>query len=61
MFETLQKFVNDEEIPAATTFDLESEGVGYSESGGAVDDIKAQLDELKAKIVSGEITVPTTP
>jgi basic membrane protein A len=61
VFETLQKFVNDEEIPAQTVFDLESGGVGYSTSGGFVTDIEPQLEELKEKIVSGEITVPTTP
>jgi basic membrane protein A len=43
------------------TFDLSNDGVGYATSGGYVDDISSQLDELKAKIVSGEITVPTTP
>jgi basic membrane protein A len=61
VYETLQKFVNGEEIPAETVFDLESGGVGYSTSGGQVDDIVPQLEELKAKVVSGEITVPTTP
>lgn len=61
VFETLQKFVEDEEIPAETVFDLESGGVGYSTSGDFVTDIEPQLEELKEQIVSGEITVPTTP
>ncbi len=39
-------------------YNLEKDGVGYSTSGGKVDDIKNQLEEYKAKIVSGEITVP---
>jgi basic membrane protein A len=43
------------------TFDLERDGVGYSTSGGFVDDIKAQLDDYKTKIVNGTITVPTAP
>jgi basic membrane protein A len=38
-------------------YDLEQGGVDYSTSGGQVDDIKAQLDEYKQKIVSGEIEV----
>ncbi|QKW40933.1 BMP family ABC transporter substrate-binding protein [Actinomadura sp. NAK00032] len=42
-----------------TTYDLKNDGVGYATSGGNVDDIKAKLDEFKAKIVSGEIKVPT--
>jgi basic membrane protein A len=41
--------------------DLKSDGVGYSTSGGLVDDIKTKLDEYKAKIISGEIVVPTKP
>ncbi len=45
----------------ATTFDLKSGGVDYATTGGKVDDIKAQLDALKAKIISGEIKVPSTP
>jgi len=61
VFETLEKFVNGEEIPAQTVFDLSTEGVGYSTSGGFVEDIAPQLEELKAQIVSGEITVPTEP
>jgi basic membrane protein A len=40
---------------------LKRDGVGYSESGGFVADIKSQLEDLKAKIISGEIKVPTAP
>ncbi|GAA1810595.1 BMP family ABC transporter substrate-binding protein [Actinomadura chokoriensis] len=54
--------VADGSFKAGTkTYDLSNDGVGYSTSGGNVDDIKAKLDELKAKIVSGEIKVPTKP
>jgi basic membrane protein A len=35
--------------------------VGYSTSGGFVDDIVEQLDELKQQIIDGEISVPTAP
>ena len=61
VFTTLEKFAKDEDIPAETVFDLSVDGVGYSESGGFVADIKPQLEELKKKIIDGEITVPTTP
>ncbi len=44
-----------------TTYDLSVDGVGYSTSGGFVDDITDQLDEFKQQIIDGEITVPTTP
>jgi basic membrane protein A len=43
------------------TYDLKDDGVGYSTSGGYLDDVKDKLDALKAKIVSGEIKVPTKP
>jgi len=43
------------------TFNLANDGVGYSTSGGYLDDIKDQLEALKAKIISGEIEVPTKP
>ncbi len=37
------------------------DGVGYSTSGGFVDDIADQLDAFKEQIISGEIVVPTAP
>ncbi|WP_030174699.1 BMP family lipoprotein [Spirillospora albida] len=42
-------------------YDLSNDGVGYSTSGGKVDDIKTKLDALKADIAGGKITVPTKP
>jgi basic membrane protein A len=41
-------------------YDLEKDGVGYSTTGGKIDDIVPQLDTFKAQIVSGEITVPSS-
>jgi basic membrane protein A len=53
--------VNDGTFPSGVTrYDLEADGVGYSTSGGFVDDITDQLDEYKQKIIDGEITVPTS-
>ncbi|WP_300014828.1 BMP family ABC transporter substrate-binding protein [Pseudonocardia sp.] len=46
-------------IPEA--FDLASDGVGYSTTGGLIDDLVADLDAYKAAIVSGDITVSSTP
>ncbi|MPZ94712.1 MAG: BMP family ABC transporter substrate-binding protein [Propionibacteriales bacterium] len=40
-------------------YDLAVDGVGYSTSGGFVDDITGDLDEFKQQIIDGEITVPT--
>ncbi|WP_165495392.1 BMP family lipoprotein [Actinomadura roseirufa] len=47
--------------PGTKRYDLTNDGVGYAATGGKVDDIKAKLDELKAEIVAGKITVPTKP
>ncbi|WP_170286060.1 BMP family lipoprotein [Nocardioides rubriscoriae] len=54
--------VNDGTFPSGVTrYDLSVDGVGYSTSGGQVDDIAAKLDEYKQQIIDGTITVPTTP
>jgi basic membrane protein A len=44
-----------------TVFDLKANGVGYSTSGGQIDDIKAKIEDLKQQIISGAIVVPTKP
>jgi basic membrane protein A and related proteins len=44
-----------------TTFDLSKDGVGYSTSGGKIDDIKSKLEDFKKQIIDGKITVPAKP
>lgn len=61
VFETMKAACEGDTAGGIKVFDLSNDGVGYATSGGYVDDIAGQLDELKAKIVSGEITVPTAP
>jgi basic membrane protein A and related proteins len=52
--------VNDGSFPSGVSrYDLSVDGVGYSTSGGFVDDITDQLDDLKQQVIDGEITVPT--
>jgi basic membrane protein A len=41
-------------------FSLKDGGVDYSTSGGFVDDIKAKIDDYKAKIIAGTIKVSET-
>ena len=49
-------------FPVGTnSYDLSVDGVGYSTSGGGVDDIVADLDGYKQQIIDGEIEVPTAP
>ena len=61
VFEMIKSAIDGTASPGATTYDLSVDGVGYSTSGGFVDDIAAQLDELKAQVVAGEIEVPSAP
>jgi len=44
-----------------TEYNLAVDGVGYSTSGGFIDDIVADIEAFKAMIVSGAIVVPTVP
>ena len=47
--------------PGATRLGLAEEGVGYSTSGGFIDDIVDALDALADQIIDGTIEVPTVP
>ncbi len=44
-----------------TVYDLSVDGVGYSTTGGFVDDYVSQLEEFKQQIIDGDIVVPTEP
>jgi basic membrane protein A and related proteins len=56
------KEVNGGTFPSGvTTYDLKVDGVGYSTSGGFIDDITDQLDDYKQQIIDGDITVPDKP
>ena len=61
VFDFIKSFKDGAPLTGVQVFDLKADGVGYATSGGQVDDIKTQLDDFKAKIVSGEIKVPTEP
>jgi basic membrane protein A len=41
-------------------YDLESEGVGLSTTGGFIDDIQEDIDSYRQQIIDGEIEVPST-
>lgn len=61
VYEYLTQVVDGDTPSGVTRYDLSVDGVGYSTSGGFVDDIAEQLDEYKQQIVDGEIEVPSTP
>jgi len=60
VYETIKAQVEGAFVGGYHTFDLARDGVGYSPSGGFVDDIAPQLEELKQMIIDGEIIVPTS-
>ena len=59
--ETIKAVAGGDTSGGIKVFDLSNDGVGYATSGGYVDDIAAQLDEIKGMIVAGDIEVPTAP
>ena len=61
VYETIKAQVDGMFAAGNNVFDLSVDGVGYSTTGGFVDDIAAQLDELKAEIIAGTIVVPSAP
>jgi basic membrane protein A len=60
VFTFLQQVKDNQLKSGPQVFDLKVNGVGFSTSGGKIDDIKSQLDDLQKQIVDGKITVPTS-
>ena len=61
VFNTIQDVQAGTFLGGPRVFDLSVDGVGYSTSGGHVDDIASELDAFKEQIVSGEIVVSRNP
>lgn len=61
VFETISEMAAGNFTGGIKVFDVASDGVGYSTSGGFVDDIVDQLDEFARQIAAGEIEVPAAP
>jgi basic membrane protein A len=59
-YDFIASAVNGTPLTGENKYDLSNDGVGYSTSGGQVDDIEADLEKAKAEIIAGTITVPTT-
>ncbi len=60
VYNTIQSQVEGTFTGGYHVFDLSVDGVGYATSGGFVDDIASQLDDLKQQIIDGTIVVPTS-
>jgi basic membrane protein A len=61
VYDTIRDFVHGNLTGGVKVFDLKANGVGYAVSGGFINDIKGQLDQIAGNIRSGAITVPTAP
>ncbi|RHW28823.1 BMP family ABC transporter substrate-binding protein [Nocardioides immobilis] len=60
-FNMVESVVDGEPLTSYVVYDLSQDGVGYSTSGGFIDDITTDIDEYADQIISGEIQVPTAP
>ena len=58
IFDMIKSVDDGEPLVSYQTYDLTADGVGYSTSGGFIDDITADIDGYADKIKSGEIEVP---
>jgi basic membrane protein A len=61
VFETIRDVNEGDFAGGVRVFDLAANGVGYSTTGGHIDDIVDQLEDFKQQIVDGEIEVPEAP
>lgn len=61
VYSAISSYIDGKPLSGPHVYNLAVNGVGYSTSGGFVDDIKDQLDALRTQIVNGELVVPTVP
>ncbi len=61
VFEILKSQAAGSFVAGPTVYDLSVDGVGYSSTGGYVDDIADDLESAKAAIIAGDVVVPTDP
>ncbi|HEY3086572.1 MAG TPA: BMP family ABC transporter substrate-binding protein [Jatrophihabitantaceae bacterium] len=61
VFNFIEQDSKGEFKPGYTRFSLKDNGVGYATSNPKIDPFKATIEQYKAKIIAGTITVPTTP
>ncbi len=60
-FNMVQSIADEEPLTSYQVYDLAADGVGYSTSGGFIDDITGDIDGYADQIKGGEIEVPTAP
>ena len=57
----VEEYSRDALMAGEREFDLAAGGVDLALSGGFIDDIQPQLEQLRSEIVAGEIDVPKSP
>jgi basic membrane protein A len=57
----LEEFSQGRFSPGIRVFGLAEGGVDISYTGGFIDDLLPTLEELRARIISGQIEVPSVP
>ena len=60
VYTAIERVVNGTFTGGVTVFDLAANGVGYSISGGFINDIIPELEAFKQAIIRGDIVVPET-
>jgi basic membrane protein A len=60
-YEAIADQLNGKLTGEVKLYDLKNNGVGYAISNEAINQYAGTLEKLKADIISGKITVPTTP
>ena len=61
VYDTIEALVEGRFEGGYREFGLADDGIGYSTSGGFVDDIVDELEDYKQQIIDGEIEVPERP
>ena len=59
LYEFIKAFDEGNPPSGAKVYDLAVDGVGYSTSGGFIDDITGDIDKAKEDLASGAVTAPT--
>jgi basic membrane protein A len=61
VFDEIKSFQDKALKPGFVNYDLKTDGVGYTKSGGFLDDVSDKIDAAADKIKSGEVVVPSDP
>jgi serine/threonine protein kinase/DNA-binding winged helix-turn-helix (wHTH) protein len=61
VYEVLRDYSRGIFTPGVRQFGLAEGGVDIAYSGGFIDDIRPQIEDLRAQIIAGEVVVPSEP